>query len=230
MAKSNFFIQLALIGFLAPWPSQVLARWRQVRHRCLRAVDLELRRSKTIVALGVSGSGKSTLLKLLAAGTPEAAGDFFMDPSLRRPMQVIDGDAIRAAAVPNDMDLQEVKAWGVESSPRSARSMKWKARCAHALFEYPGLLLLDEVLDVMPRPLRLRFAADICFAAMNSDFAVVSATHCLAADISWLRESCQEVWILEHGELRCLCPQTQRDFEEIERYAALRCRMGSVNP
>eukprot|EP00435_Cladocopium_sp_Y103_P032436 s943_g8.t1 len=66
---------------------QVLARWQQVQHRCLRAVDLELRRSKTIVALGVSGSGKSTLLKLLADGTPEAAGEFFMDPSLRRPMQ-----------------------------------------------------------------------------------------------------------------------------------------------
>ena len=27
------------------WQLQVLARWRQVRHRCLRAVDLELRRA-----------------------------------------------------------------------------------------------------------------------------------------------------------------------------------------
>eukprot|EP00434_Breviolum_minutum_P021768 symbB.v1.2.019214.t1/scaffold1565.1/size111341/1 len=224
MAKYHY-IMLALMGFLEPWPLQVLVRWRQVQQHCLRSIDLELCRGSTIFTLGCSGSGKSTLLKLLADGTPEAAaelacheemlaGEFFMDTSLQRPIEIIDADAIRAAMVPNDMELQEIRSWGVESSPRSARSVKWKVR--------------------MGRPLRLRFAEDIRTAATGSNFAVVAATHCflnatsLAADVSWLRESCDEVWILDHGELRCLCPQERRDYEEIERYAALRCRMGSA--
>eukprot|EP00913_Durusdinium_trenchii_P002723 g2519.t1 len=187
MVKSRFIHLLAFV-FLGPWPLQVLVRWQQVRHRCLESVDFQLRAGATVILVGVSGSGKSTLLQLLAEGTPEEAAEFYFDPCLLRPMEVIDPDALRAT-VARERDLQQLAQW----------------------------------------PLRLRFAADMHTAARKSNFATVSATHCLAADVSWLRDSCDEVWILEQRRFRRLSPQKSNEFEEIKRYAALRSRMGSVN-
>ncbi|CAK9092473.1 Pentatricopeptide repeat-containing protein [Durusdinium trenchii] len=66
--------------------------------------------------------------------------EFYFDPCLLRPMEVIDPDALRAT-VARERDLQQLAQWGVESSPRSARSVKWKL------------------------PPRLRFAADMRTAA-----------------------------------------------------------------
>ncbi|CAJ1402652.1 unnamed protein product [Effrenium voratum] len=125
-------------GSMASDPA--MARWRQVRFRALQEVDLEIGHAHSVVLVGRSGAGKSTLLQLLADGVPESAAQFEMDSGLQRPLAVLDAYGVRAdAAQPGapvtDQELKQLRdAWGVgSSSPRSAKSVRWKTLCLRQL-------------------------------------------------------------------------------------------------
>jgi len=116
----------------------------------------------------------------------------------------------------------------------TSKTDRWKALCLSSLQRQSAshrLLLLDEVLDSLPRPLRAGFAADVRAAARAAGFAVVSSTHCLKGDVTWMAEAADEVWVLERGRLRRVLQLAQASgLDALREYAALRCRLGSVNP
>lgn len=244
---------LSLAAVLTPVEGTLLARWRQVNANggALKGIDLEVRTGRIIVAVGSSGAGKSTLLKLLAEGHPESAEVFEMAPCLPRPLEVLVGSMVtdtspQVLSFEEEADLRRV--WSTEPSACSrSKTARWKARCLQSLSAQQAraraqmsqvyddrpasLLLLDEVLDLMPRPLRLRFASELQAAVGKAgSFGVVMATHCLGGDISWLMDVCDEAWILEQGQLRQTLRLKEKSARaELTAYAALRSRIGTVN-
>lgn len=225
----------------------LVAQLQGVDAEGLRAIDLELRAGAVALLLGPSGAGKSSLLRLLAGGSPTAAVVFDVS-ALPRPLPVLDAVALGSPAPM----IQAVCAEAFETNWREktciphTRTSKWKAHCFVELERQrqhcrqdevnvlsaplQRLLLLDEALDNLPRPLRTRFAADLRAAARAVGFAVVSSTHCLAGDVRWISEAADDVLILENGRLRqTLCPGEPADMYALQSYAALRCRLGTTN-
>lgn len=220
-----------------------MARWRGVGAAggALKDVDLELRVGDVVFALGPSGAGKSTLLRLLADGVPEVAEEF-EEGAIQRPVAVLEPSSLDRAEVTEEAPPEQH--WRLARGPAGGRTARWKALCSAELdrqlrvgsegqaAEQPGrrlLLLLDEVFDSLPRPLRAGFAEDLRFAAQSQGFAVVAATHCLAGDVAWIAETGDWAWILDRGCLRRLALRRPRGLAALRDYAALRCRLGTVN-
>eukprot|EP00439_Symbiodinium_sp_Y106_P023393 s1821_g2.t2 len=195
---------------LCSWPgADPICRLRGGRRGVLRSADLCLGPGEVALALGVSGAGKTTLLELLSEGSAEAADELYLHPDLSTPMEVLNGDSgDRNAEEALAVLTPEIRdAWGLaDKAPLTARTARWKALCAQ---------VLAKQLRAQIRPLRTRFAADVYTAARKLRFAAVMATHCLAGDVSWMKDACSEVWILSGGRLRKHRPSRPDGYEEM---------------
>jgi len=162
-------------------------------------VSLQARRGEIVALLGPSGSGKSSLLRAIAGLEPLAGGrvrwdgvdvtstathrrgmgfvfqDFALFPHLDVAGNV--GFGTRGAGVTEALELVGLAGYERRGIDTLSGGESQRVALARALAPRPGLLLLDEPLGSLDRPLRERLTLDLRRLLHELDLAAVHVTH-----------------------------------------------------